>query len=316
MGHSQASRFSILVCASFLAGLLTSYGVFGQPPALAAETPVLRTDGDSDSHEAGGALDTAALMEQVNPRDGYRLGVEYGTLGPRLVAAGVIDAAAFIALYERAGAPLSALQLRALESGSDEEVVITPENAYFLLNYFWAVGLANTNAILTEGAMVEQSGGSIDRFASTGGWSISTTPVTEIYSSLDLIELTAEQQARVEEVASAVYRPCCGNSTLFPDCNHGMATLGVLELMASEDASTDEMFRAAKYINAFWFPQQALESAIYLAAVQGIDFAEADARMVVGASFASGAGSASIHRELQVSGLLPRETAQGGNCAN
>jgi hypothetical protein len=49
---------------------------------------------------------------------------------------------------------------------------------------------------------------------------------------MDLIPLTAEQQALVEEVAAEIYRPCCNNSTLFPDCNHGMAMLGFLELLA------------------------------------------------------------------------------------
>ena len=69
---------------------------------------------------------------------------------------------------------------------------------------------------------------------------------------------------KAEEVAAAVYRPCCDNPTLFPDCNHGMAMLGLLELMASKNASLDEMFTTAKSVNAFWFPQQALEIAVYI----------------------------------------------------
>jgi hypothetical protein len=36
----------------------------------------------------------------------------------------------------------------------------------------------------------------------------------------------------------------------------------LLELMASQDPATDRMFEVAKYINAFWFPQQTLEIAI------------------------------------------------------
>ena len=40
--------------------------------------------------------------------------------------------------------------------------------------------------------------------------------------------------------------------------------LGILEMMASQNATADEMFAAAKYINAYWFPDQALEAAIYL----------------------------------------------------
>ena len=68
---------------------------------------------------------------------------------------------------------------------------------------------------------------------------------------LDLIPLTVKQQKMVEEVAAAVYRACCNNSTLFSDCNHGMAMFGLLELMASHGVTIDPMFETAKYVNAF-----------------------------------------------------------------
>jgi len=164
--------------------------------------------------------------------------------------------------------------------------------------------------------MVQRSDGQVERFASTGGWSLATKPVTEIYASLNLIPLTTEQQKRVEQVAAGIYRPCCDNHTLFPDCNHGMATLGILELMASNGASADEMFEAAKYINAYWFPQQTLETAIYLQVTENTDFAGADARLVVSDRFSSGSGTARVHRELQAIGLLPQAPNQGGSCSN
>lgn len=43
------------------------------------------------------------------------------------------------------------------------------QNAHFLLNFFWAVGLANKNSILTSRPMVQNSGGQMERFASTRG---------------------------------------------------------------------------------------------------------------------------------------------------
>jgi len=256
------------------------------------------------------------LYEQVNPKDGYALPISYGDLGPRLIGNGVIDYDAFAANYANSGNPLSEVQIEILKRGSDEQIVITAKNAHFLLNYFWAVGLANKNPILTEGPIVQNSSGQIERFASTGGWTLATRPVTELYASLDLIPLTVEQQRRVEEVAAAVYRPCCNNPTIFPDCNHGMAMLGLLELMASQGASTDQMFEAAKYVNAFWFPQQNLETALYLSANQNVNFEDADARLVTGAGFSSGSGFAATHQQLQTSGLLPQAPNQGGSCAN
>jgi len=270
----------------------------------------------AEGSQSSTGVETAKLYEQINSKDGYNLSVSYGDLGPQLLASGVINYDAFAAIYQNAGSPLSAEQIDALKNGSDQEIVINSQNAYYLLNFFWAVGLANQNAILTEGPMVQNSDGKFENFASTGGWSLATKPITDLYASLDLIPLTEEQQKLVEEVAQGVYRPCCDNPTHFPDCNHGMAMLGILELMASQGATADQMVEAAKYINAYWFPQQTLEAAVYLKANQGIDFAEADPRLIVGKSMSSASGSKRVHADLQSKGLLQQAPDQGGSCAN
>src|SRR6266498_258284 len=262
--------------------------------------------------QASTTLDTTALNEQINPKDGYNLSISYGDLGPQLLASGVISYDAFAAIYQNAGSPLSAEQIEILKNGSDHEIVINAQNAYYLLNFFWAVGLANRNVILTEGPMVQNSDGKFENFASTGGWSLATKPITDLYASLDLIPLTEEQQKLVEEVAQGVYRPCCDNPTHFPDCNHGMAMLGILELMASQGATADQMFEAAKYVNAYWFPQQTLETAIYLKSNKGIDFADADPKLVVSYKFSSASGAGTVHEALQASGLLKQAPGQGG----
>ena len=296
----QTGWIVIGVLAVFLLGLGSGYLKWGQD-----ETIELRQQ-----------KELTTLYEQVNPKDGYALPISYGDLGPRLLEGGVISYDAFAAIYENSGNPLSAEQTEILKNGSDEEIVINADNSHFLLNFFWAVGLANKNSILTDGPMLQNSGGQIARFASTGGWTLATKPVTELYASMDLIPLTAEQQKLVEEVAAAIYRPCCNNHTLFPDCNHGMAMLGVLELMASQGATADAMFEAAKYINAYWFPQQTLETAIYLQLNQKIDFASADARLVVGNKLSSASGAGMVHEDLQAKGLLKQAPGQGGSCAN
>jgi hypothetical protein len=272
--------------------------------------------GQDETAEARQQKELAALYEQVNPPDGFALSVSYGDLGPRLVEAEVIDYDAFAAIYENAGNPLSTEQIEILKNGSDGEIVIDADNAHFLLNFFWAVGLANQNSILTEGPMVQYSNGQVESFASTGGWSLAKKPVTKLYASMDLISLTTEQQKLVEKVAAGIYRPCCNNNTLFPDCNHGMAMLGVLQLMASKGATGDEMFEAAKYINAYWFPQQTLETAIYLQLNENVDFKDADAKLVVSEKFSSGSGASMVHEDLQAKGLLKQSPGQGGSCAN
>jgi hypothetical protein len=76
------------------------------------------------------------------------------------------------------------------------------------------------------------------------------------------------------------------------------------------------MFEAAKYVNAYWFPQQTLEAALYLKANQEIDFADADPRLVVGQGMSSASGAKMVHADLQSKGLLPKAADQGGSCSN
>jgi len=269
--------------------------------------------GHSRSNQTA-SLEMNALMNAVNPKDGFKIQAIYGDVGPRLIAAGAIDLAIFTQLYQQTGQPLSAQEMDVLTKGSPEQITLTRENAHFLLNYFWALGLTNKNAVLNEGPIHQASGGQIDQFASTGGWTMGEKPVTELFSSAEIIPLTTEQQARVEEVAKAVYRPCCDNPTHFPDCNHGMAMLGLLELMATQNASTDEMFQAAKYANAYWFPQQTFEQAIYFNTEQKTDYAEVGAKQVVGMQYSSGSGFKQVHQWLEENGYLENAPGGGNNC--
>lgn len=244
----------------------------------------------------------------------YVLPIQYGTLGPQLVEAGVIDLAAFVGLYADGGSPLSADQEAILRQGSEEPVVIDAADARFLLNFFWAVGLANRNPLLLEGPMQQGGPQGVFQFASTGGWTLAARPVEAIYASLPLVELTAAQQARLEAVAANVYRPCCGNSTAFPDCNHGMAMLGILELMAAQDAGEDEMYAAAKYVSAFWFPQEVTEAAAYFKLTQGLDFDAIDPRRLVSRDILSLSGAQSIKQWLADAGRLGQPVQSGGSC--
>jgi hypothetical protein len=256
--------------------------------------------------------DALSLLAQINPPEGYGLTTTYGDIGPQLIAAGAIDQQRFIQLYQSGGSPLSQAEIDILTKGSSERIIIRRENAHFLLNLLWALGLANKNQILDEGPLMQNSGGQITTFASTGGWNLSTRPVAEVYSSTPILVLTPDQQKRVEEAAANTYRPCCNNSTAFADCNHGMAMLGLFELMAAQGASLDEMFNAAKYFNAFWFPQQSINLAAYFEATQGQSFAEVDARTLVSARYSSGRGWNTVYTWLAENGKLEQAPGQNG----
>ncbi len=258
-------------------------------------------------------LDQNALVAQINPPAGYTLSAKFGKLGPHLLEVGAIDTDAFVQVYRQAGQPLTNTQAAILTNGSETRVVVDSTNAYFLLNFFWAVGLTNQNPILDR--LVARYGiGGVSNFASTGGWSLGARQPMELYNRETLLSLSSDQQSRLEAVVSHVFRPCCGNHTAFPDCNHGMAMLGLLELMASQGATIDEMFWAAKYVNAFWFPEQTLEVAIYLKASQNLDFVNADPRSVVGEQFFSARGFKQIHQWLAANKLLPQALGGRQSC--
>ncbi|OGO11192.1 MAG: hypothetical protein A2032_05065 [Chloroflexi bacterium RBG_19FT_COMBO_49_13] len=254
------------------------------------------------------------LMEQINPPAGYKIPAVFGDIGPQLVAAGAIDLVKFTDIYRQQTKPLTDDQMSILTKETAANVVINPENAYFLLNFFWALGLTNQNVILTEGPMMSKGKEQVGGYASTGGWTIGAKKPTELFASSKIVTLTDEQQARLLEVASGVYRPCCNNPTHFPDCNHGMAMLGLLELMASQNASSEEMFETAKYVNAFWYPQQMLEVATAFKASKNVDFAEADAKTVVSDQYSSGSGFQAVHQYLSQNGLLEQAPSSGGSC--
>jgi hypothetical protein len=260
------------------------------------------------------AANVDQLVEQVLPSEGVAIPATYGDLGPRLLEVGAIDYDQFVSVYQQAGQALDETQLDILTQGSDQQIVISNDNAYFLLNFFWAFGLTNRNSILHDGDMMMYGNEGVGRFASTGGWTIGSLPATELFSSEPLVALTDEQQARLEAVTKQIYRPCCNNHTAFPDCNHGMAMLGLMELMAAQGASEDEMFEAAKYVSAFWFPQQALEVALFAQVSQGLDFSSLEGKAAVGAELFSGGGFQQLHNWLAENGLLRQSPSSGSSC--
>ena len=294
--------WALVTLIAFVAGLAGGY--------LIGNYEHSRMNSNSSNHP----VDTAALAEQINPAKGFTLPAKYGDIGPQLLAAGAIDYDKFGAVYERSGQPLTDQQLAILKDGSDAQIVISRDDAYFLLNFFWAFGLANENPILTEGPMMKNGPEEVTNFASTGGWTIASKPVIKIYASTPMVTLTHDQQSLLEEVAAQVYRPCCNNPTHFPDCNHGMAMLGMLELMAAQGATEAEMFEAAKYINAFWYTSQTVELATFFKATQKLDFARVDGQQLVGANFSSSTGFQNIHQWLVSNGQLEQAPGGGSSC--
>lgn len=236
------------------------------------------------------------------------LPVKWGDLGQKMVSAGVIDAEKFENVYaSRGGLGEDAKAL--LYASDNGNLKITKENSDKILNLFWALGLGNKNDILDKGEMRNPQYGGAGNFASTGGWTIAKGDAMEHYSSHLFMILTKEQQELVDRVSKGIYRPCCNNATHFPDCNHGMAMLGLLELLASQGASEKEMYRVALIVNSFWFPEQYETIAKYFSQ-KGISWDKVNAKEVLGANYSSGSGYQKVLSQVE----QPVERQRGGSC--
>ncbi len=237
----------------------------------------------------GGQAGDPDLEEAVIPKEGYVLPISWGDMGKRLIASGVIDEMKLKKVYEARGGLTTDEQTMLLDNSS-EPIRITRQNANFILNMLWAYGLAQKNPILEKGEMVAREyGGNAGQFASTGGWTLSKGDAMSHYSAHAFVTLTVEQQALVDRVSRGIYRPCCGNSTHFPDCNHGMAMLGLLELMAVNNVSEADMYKAALQVNAYWFPDTYLTIAKYFK-TQGTAWDSVDPKIALSAEYSSSAG--------------------------
>ncbi|MDP2933724.1 MAG: hypothetical protein Q8N81_06390 [bacterium] len=243
-----------------------------------------------------------ALAAAVLPVEGVILPVNWGDLGKQMMKAGVIDQKKFEDLYAQRGGLDPEMKKMLLEDGNGK-IKVTQSNSQTILNLLWGLGLGNKNEILEKGEMQNPQYGGAANFASTGGWSLASGKTMDHYSKHAFIKLTAVQQALVDKVSQGIYRPCCGNSTHFPDCNHGMAMLGLLELMAAQDVSEQDMYKAALAINSFWFPDTYLTIAKYLK-TQGQDWNSTPPQVLLGAQYSSGPGYKQILS--QVSPVAPK----------
>ncbi|MEK7515326.1 MAG: hypothetical protein AAB555_00105 [Patescibacteria group bacterium] len=248
-----------------------------------------------------------SLQESVLPSDGVSLPVTWGDLGAKLAEVGAIDRGKLEALYEvRGGFPPEYKKM--LEKNMNEKIVITNWNAGYLLNLLWALGLANENPILEDKSeMMNPAYGGAGNFASTGGWTLSYGGAMEHYGKHKLILLTGEQQELVDRVSRNIFRPCCGNSTHFPDCNHGMAMLGLLELMASQGIGEQNMYKTALAVNSYWFPETYLTIAAYMRQ-KGIAWENVSAKEVLGSPYSSSSGYQNISSQV----TQPPQGASGG----
>lgn len=248
------------------------------------------------------------LKQKVLPQKGYRLSVRWNDIWKQLLESGVIDKTKYEELF--VGDPVAKKEMQHLMNASNDSMTINESNSRFMVNTLWALGLVNKNRILIEGSMKTYGKGDVMAFASTGGWNLGSKPTSELYSSKEIIKLTAEQQELVKKIAQNVYRPCCNNSTEFPDCNHGMAALGYIELAVAQSVSEKQIYKDLLKLNSFWFPQQYVELAAYFNQ-QNISWDKVDAKLALSSQYSSAQGSQQTRQNIQ---NVPGLNIQQGGC--
>ena len=244
------------------------------------------------------------IQQNVIPSE-IRLPIKWADLGKKLIDTGVIDKNKFAEIM----GTLPDADRKLVEDTNNGEIIMTEQNSRLILNLLWGFGLANKNDVLDKGEMMQdpkQTG----NFASTGGWNISSGSTMSHFSKHNFITLTSEQQAMVEEMSKNIYRPCCDNSTHFPDCNHGMAMLGLLELMAANGVSKAEAYKVALQVNSMWFPQTYQDLAVYFAE-NGTSWDKVDPKVVLGINYSSASGYKNTRAQIK---SLPQPTQGGGGC--
>lgn len=250
----------------------------------------------------------AEVESEVLPPAGFQSKITLGDAVVKLAAAGVIDAAKFKKLYAaRGGLPVELQAI--LDKPLSGPIRLTRDNAGIYLNILWPLGLANKLVINEQSPL---NGEDRFNFASTGGWTLGREENGGAYfNKFEIVKLTPAQEALVKRTAENIFRPCCDNSTFFQDCNHGSAMFGLLQLGAAQGLTEKELYREALAFNSFWFPDNYLQTALYLQMVRKIGWEKVNPQVILSKEFSSASGwSANIANEVKRLGLVPRQ--EGG----
>jgi len=248
------------------------------------------------------------LEQKVLPQKGYTLAVRWNDMGKLLMESGVIDKTKYDEVFK--SEPQVKGYLKYLENSSKDQMTISEKNSHFMVNTLWALGLVNKSKILDEGTIKTYGDGNHMNYASTGGWNLGVKETSRLYSSAEIIKLTAEQEEIVKKIALNIYRPCCGNHTEFPDCNHGMAALGYIQAAVKQGVSENRIYKDLLALNSFWFPQNYVEIAAFFQK-QGTDWKKVDTKLALSAEYSSAQGAQRVKQSIQD---VPGVNTQGGGC--
>ncbi len=254
-------------------------------------------------------------VDSVMPSGPIPTGLDLGEPVARLVEAGAIDPEKFLEAYKNRG-PVPEWVSLVLE-GKPQELVLSVDNASFNLNLLWPVGLA-TKAAFNDDSPI--NGSDLPNFASTGGWTLGREGNGAAYfNKVEAVSLSSVQSSLARSTAENIFRPCCGNSAFFQDCNHGSAMLGLIEMAASSGQNQESIMKLAKIANGLWYPREYIETALFFDTVKDVQWERVPADLILSSEFSSiGGWQSNVHAPLSDKGMFirPRQGGGGGSgCA-
>lgn len=250
------------------------------------------------------------IKKQVIPENGFQSKIYLHNSVLKMVESGAIDKEKFEGLYKNKGGMPEDIK-NILSEENNNPILLTMENSHIYLNLLWPFGLSNYMEGNKESPV---NGKDLFHFASTGGWTLGISQNGgEYFNKLKIVDLTPEQEMLAIKIAKNSYRPCCGNSAFFQDCNHGSALLGLLELGASQGFSESELYKEALAFNSFWFPDTYIQTALYFKVMKSKNWDEVDPKIVLGKDFSSSYGfRKNVNKKLQELDLLPKPKSGAG----
>ncbi|MBI5358883.1 hypothetical protein HZB69_04630 [Candidatus Amesbacteria bacterium] len=249
-------------------------------------------------------IPTPIISQNILP-ERVDLGISWGDVIVKMVQTGAIDKEKFLKRHPEAEQLLS--------TSNNANIVVTQENSALILNLLWPLGITNKAKVLSEGIMGTKYKDQIGSFASTGGWTLGSKDGGKLFNSQSLIKLTTDQEELIKKISANIYRPCCGNSTAFPDCNHGAGMLGFIELAVVAGMPEENIYKKALVINSYWFPQTYTELAVFFKAKKNTNWKDVNPVEVLGEAYSSGRGYGTVSKQLQDEGLTP-QVKSGGSC--
>jgi len=283
----------VAVIAGFAVG--TQYYIYNNETLISQKYPNILQKKTADL----GNLDSI-----VTPKEGVSIGIKWKDLGKKLADIGVIDQKKMLDLFK----PEDRDKYKSLLNGnSNNDIVLTKDNSRFVLNTFWAMGLAQKSDVLSD---MQANYDKVDRLASTGGWTIGRVNAMEYYGKSEIVPLDNSQQKVVMDIVKNIYRPCCNNHTAFADCNHGMAMLGLVELMVANGYSESTIYDVALKVNSYWFPDTYKTLASYFESEKNTKWDKVNSKLALSKEYSSGSG----YQAIKAKTAPVQQPSGGGGC--